>query len=338
MAIEALDRATRSDPRHADAHLFRHVVLSAKGDEAGAEEALAAALAAAPDQAATLERHAFLLAEEGRTQEAVDAFLRAAATSRTDAARWYRAGQACYEFEAYGKALGAIARAVELGRRDVASLVLLAELHKRGGSMERAVAALDEALRVDPRDPKVWRTFRHCGQLWGPSRSTDEIARILVEHEAKRGACAASAAEIGFCLAAERRFEDAGAHYGRALGFEGQEGLVYRSLWEIGLILERDFRQLEHAVLRHAPHHGGLMEITAELDARARERQARNDEFRRWARSVTTQMARTTYARSHGASYVAGDVNDAMRDWQSQQAGMLGAVGLQFMPPGTFGD
>ncbi|AJP73797.1 hypothetical protein TS85_21360 [Sphingomonas hengshuiensis] len=141
----ALD-AVRSDPANAEAHRALAVAMLALGDGLGAEAELQRAVDSGTDsgQLAHLRAHAFLL--QGNVDKAL------AESDRTDA-----------RFRPYG-------------------LRMRARALTAGGDYAGALAALDAAIRIAPRDADVWtdvaRFKRTAGDLLGAIQASEQAVKL----------------------------------------------------------------------------------------------------------------------------------------------------------------
>jgi tetratricopeptide (TPR) repeat protein len=161
-AAAAFDRATLLDPRLFQAHLNRALVAANMGDAEQALRSFDAALSVRPDSREAFEGRQAMLRHLGRAQEAAE--MRAPAPndgSQAVAEAAAARGKALIELDRAAEALALLARVPAKGAGGArVAIVRSAALWKSGRAAE-ALAAVREAVRLDPYDPDVHEEYAY---------------------------------------------------------------------------------------------------------------------------------------------------------------------------------
>ncbi len=174
-STEALREAVRLQPARPLAHLHLAVTYGAmsrgSAEASGANETFARALSHAertielrPDSAKGHAVRADLLGRVGRSDEAVEAFLRAAELEPDDPQWLYHAASLRTRQGRWRQAVPLLQRCLEGAAENVDALFLLGVSQANAGQMAAAAATLERARRLAPEDPKVAQALAQLRQ------------------------------------------------------------------------------------------------------------------------------------------------------------------------------
>jgi tetratricopeptide (TPR) repeat protein len=252
-AAQALSRAAALMPGDAVSRFKHGEALAERGDEAGAIGEWRAA-GAAPALVRRGERLAGQGAAPGAREAAVREYRRAVAVDPGLAEAHLRLGQALSRLGRKVEALEAFAAAAEADRGTSSRPYLLqAEVHVAREEWTAALAAYGEASARAPLDPEPhtrrgWVLREKLGEEGEAAAAFERALQVDPEHdpsrralgvlEAERGDCDAAAEvldpllgsegagglhlQLGRCLVAQGRDEEALAHLERAAGLDGE--------------------------------------------------------------------------------------------------------------------
>ncbi len=154
-AIAAFDKAKKQSPKDPRPHFLTGVALQKKGDAAGAEKELRAALGLDPKLADVRNELAALLTERRRFAEAVVELKRAVADKPDLAEAWFNLGQAAAMQKDCATSLDAYAHATRLSARDADGFINQSVAARKCGKLPEATAAARQAVKLAARSPQA---------------------------------------------------------------------------------------------------------------------------------------------------------------------------------------
>lgn len=192
-ADAAVARALAVNPRDADALNILAMLRHQRGDIAGALDALSQQVAAAPNDVAAHFNRATLLHQQGRLEESVHGY----------------------------------ARTLALEPRDVVAWISRAQAESALGRHEDAARSCAEALEIDPKNPVALNdgavALGRLGRLDEALALFDRLVKVTPEAAAAHGNRGKVLAELG-------RFEDACAAYEQALKHDPKYAPAWNNL------------------------------------------------------------------------------------------------------------
>ena len=150
-ALDEFDRAVALDPKYANAHCNRGVVLQRLNRFEEALASYAQTVALHPEDALAHYNAGTLLRELQRPEAALASFARAIAASPTYAAAFYNRGMLLQEQGEWDAALADYDRALTIDPRFAQCHVARGNLRRERKELEMAVADFDRAIEIDDK-------------------------------------------------------------------------------------------------------------------------------------------------------------------------------------------
>jgi len=154
-AIAAFDKAKKQAPKDPRPHYLTAVALQKKGDAAGAEKELRAALGLDPKLADVRNELASMLIERRRYADAIGELKRAVADKPDLAEAWFNLGQAAAMQKDCATSLDAYAHAVKLSPSDGDGFINQSVAARKCGKLPEATAAARQAVKLSARSPQA---------------------------------------------------------------------------------------------------------------------------------------------------------------------------------------
>jgi len=134
-----------------------------------------------------IERQAEGYLELGMAQHALD-LLAALRDEDMDPQGWYLRGEALRALERYAEALGPLEKVAEAAPNDIAVWLGLAWCYKRAGRIDRAVYAMEQALKVEPKEALLHYNLACYLSLAGQKeRALGHLSKALAFDPSYRG-------------------------------------------------------------------------------------------------------------------------------------------------------
>jgi tetratricopeptide (TPR) repeat protein len=149
-AEAAVARALAVNPHDADALNILAMVRHQRGDIAGALDALGQQVAAAPNDVAAHFNRATLLHQQGRLEEAVHGYSRTLALEPRDVVAWISRAQAEHALGRHEDAARSCAEALEVDPKNPTALNDGAAALGRLGRLDEALALFDRLVKLTP--------------------------------------------------------------------------------------------------------------------------------------------------------------------------------------------
>jgi Tfp pilus assembly protein PilF len=154
-AIAAFDKAKKQAPKDPRPHYLTGVALQKKGDAAGAEKELRAALAIDPKLADVRNELASMLIERRRFAEAIVELKRAVADKPDQAEAWFNLGQAAAIQKDCATSMDAYAHATKLAPSDADGFINASVAARKCNKLPEATAAARQAVKLAARSPQA---------------------------------------------------------------------------------------------------------------------------------------------------------------------------------------
>ena len=168
-----------------------------RGDLVAAESSCRRALAADGDNVATLGLLGLVLAQQGRSGEALSVFQRQTVLEPAKAKHWTDLATILQHLRRYDEALAAFAQAASLGERSADFFFNVGLLHQDRGDFETARRVLADAMAAAPRDVEIVVQYAQCCY---ESLRLEEAVQALAGWRTLEGLDAERLAQLGLLL------------------------------------------------------------------------------------------------------------------------------------------
>ena len=158
-AVTLLDRLLRLQPGNSTAHAMRAVMAWKHHDCEAAVRDFAAAGDVVSSQPTALDQYAQCLVRLQRAADAVPVLLRMVALDPANRRARYRLAAAQLMAKSYADAVRTLGPLIEGGTADPEALDLASAAWEAAGDTPRAVAALRQAIVLDPSNPRFYVAF-----------------------------------------------------------------------------------------------------------------------------------------------------------------------------------
>jgi tetratricopeptide (TPR) repeat protein len=207
-AEQALAGALALAPDNLEVARLMGIAAQNRGDHAKAVGCFRRALTGWPDDADLHIGLGVALYHRNEIDEAIRCLRRACALAPGSASAWYNLGEALKR-EAYtAEAIDALERALAIDPEHIPSRLQLARAHASIGQVDLAVSELRDVLRREPDNAKAWFGLSNFNTF----RFDAEDARRLRAAYARQGATPETGDMLGFALA--KALEDQGDYVG----------------------------------------------------------------------------------------------------------------------------
>ena len=210
-AVQHYRIAVASMPKRADLRFALLRLLLETGDAAGAQAEAEALVRLKPKDAGAINLMGVALKRQGRLDEAIAQFEKAAKLDRAAHSPWINLGNIHRDSRRYGKAVAAYRRALQLAPRDSEAARLLGTSLCENDETKEGLAMLGRALAIEPRNTQALHdravALHRTGQFEDAGR---EIARALAmrpQHIPYLLVRAATEASLGRLEEARRTYE-----------------------------------------------------------------------------------------------------------------------------------
>ena len=327
---QELLRALQINPNLYKPYVYLHFNYNWMERMEEAEEALNRALQVAPTQREVWIFVSRIHAAEERPVLQMKAMMKAAEAPPQDAEFWYEVGKDLYRNGRFSSSRTAVENALGLGLESAGIWALVGELFSRDGDFTKSTEAYRKALALDPALRATWRSLRLAGQAWEVRKSTSELAAHLDHLQAEFGASAASQSELGFLFALEKNWEESANRFIRAFELDTEGSVTYITLGEVAKVIGVDFNDLGIAILTRNPELVRVKGMVQQFNQKRAEAEAEE-------RTLAAEIAASPWNivredRVYGENLIGQEVYEARRDYWTQQAGNLGALGLIVVP------
>jgi tetratricopeptide (TPR) repeat protein len=215
-SLQCARAALQEVPRHAEPLRLLAAALAAHGPSEEAERAIAAALELRPGDPALFATQAVVLQTNGRLDAAIESFRAACALAPQSANHAYNLGRALSHRDDNVESLQMLERALALDPAHRHARATLAEVLRRIGRTDAAIAQFRELLRRNPGDARVWSAL---ATLNAGAFDTADIAvmeRLQSDPRVDADARVGLGFSLGRAYAGHARYADAYAAYMRA--------------------------------------------------------------------------------------------------------------------------
>jgi len=253
-AAAAARSAIQLEPNHAQAHLELGKALDALDKHHEAIRAYRDAARLEPNGTGALINIGQILLGQEKYSDAVDVLRQAIARNQQDGYAYYWLGRALYRLERYEEAVQAFLQDIRLGPNDrwassdlSRTHFVLARAYRAMGELDKAIAALQDAVRIDPNYKAAYNNLGLALKGRGRFKEAIDALNKAVALDPKNGS---THANLGLCLALAGKKEEAIAamRKGIQLGYRPPQAYV-----ELGATLfEHGEREKGIAAIRKA--------------------------------------------------------------------------------------
>jgi tetratricopeptide (TPR) repeat protein len=185
-AESAVARALAANPRDVEALNVRAMLRHQRGDMAGAIEAFNAVLATSPKDVGAQFNRATLLHQAGRLEEAVHGYARALDLEPRDVTAWIQRAAAERVLGRLDDVARSCARALEIDPNNPAALNEGAAALGKLGRLEEALALFDRLVKLTPESPSAHtnrgKTLSELGRFEEAAKSYQAAIRANPNH------------------------------------------------------------------------------------------------------------------------------------------------------------
>jgi arylsulfatase A-like enzyme/Flp pilus assembly protein TadD len=185
-ASKLLAEAAKREPDNLVAHFQLGVVHRVIGDLAQAEREFLRTLELRPGYDLALRRLAEIYMADRRYAEAEAAFVKVVEQAPDDYLGYFNLGGLYVTVDRWDDALAAFRKAQTLNSRDILIPMVLSRVLMKKGDLTGALAAVQQALKLDPNLASGHETAREIYQILGRTAEAEREAQILQRLRSKR--------------------------------------------------------------------------------------------------------------------------------------------------------
>ncbi len=181
-AKEAAEKALTIDASNAEAHLALAMELHwYEWDWAAAEREFKRAIALNPKYSDAYCLYAWFLADMGRKDEAIAMGAQAQRTDPLSLIASFAPGSISVFTRQWDRAIEELHSAIDLDKTYWIDHCFLGRAYEEKGEMARAIAAFEEALKLDPEHSEIWSALGHAYAASGKKTEARKVLDHLKE-------------------------------------------------------------------------------------------------------------------------------------------------------------